>query len=209
MCDLTLSTQTKPWINYWRRVNLGGIQHPCIIALKINTSHHNITEKIHAISSAILIKCCSKWSTHCGHMAPYIWVNIGSATILYNESENCATSLRGQRVKVTSHLWSYLPYYNTGCTTLYWSCNQSSFAGGFILKVLGIKTILDIFIQECLKSLLETCPVWLNLHPITCSFPVIFLRRVLGFMSLILEFAMILDWIILFSLISFLFHFTW
>ena len=64
-------------------------------------------------------------------------------------------------------------------------------------------------IQEVLKYLLETtvfCQAWLNLRPISCKFPVILVRRVLCFMLLKLEFAMILHWIILFSLIFILLH---
>ena len=51
-----------------------------------------------------------------------------------------------------------------------------------------------------------SCQVWLNSRPILCNFLVILVRRVLGFMLLISEFAMWLHWIILLSLISFLFH---
>ena len=88
----------------------------------------------------------------------------------------------------------------TGCTTLFWSCNQSSFADGFILKGLGFKITLVIFvIQECLKSLLETTVSCQVLRTIPCDFLAILVRRVPSFILLILEFAMILHWIILFS----------
>ena len=79
----------------------------------------------------------------------------------------------------------------------------------FHIKGLGFKITLDIFIiQECLKSLLETTASCQVLRPMSCNFLIILERRVLGFMLLILEFAMILHWIILLSLILFLFHFT-
>ena len=63
-------------------------------------------------------------------------------------------------------------------------------------------------IQGCLKSFLETavsCQVWLNLRPISCNYMVILVRRVLDFVLLISEFAMILHWMILFP--SFHFYF--
>ena len=63
-------------------------------------------------------------------------------------------------------------------------------------------------------SLSETGPripinqVWLIFHTVSCNFKVTPLRRLFGFLSLISEFALILHWIILFSLTWYRFYFT-
>ena len=53
--------------------------------------------------------------------------------------------------------YDLLRSFTTGCATLNWSCNQSSFVADFILKGIGSKITLDkCVVQECLKFLLET-----------------------------------------------------
>ena len=111
--------------------------------------------------------------------------------------------LTGRPCDWSCHLWNsfttgsmiYYDQFSDNWLHLILVVQLAAIADGSILKGLGFKITLDIFvIIDCLKFILETtvsCQVWLNLRPSSYNFIVIHVWRVLGYMLLISEFVKI------------------